>query len=72
MQSISDIKDLSDGKEAVAIHCVNHLDRKYPEFVEYTTTRVAGKDVKLNNEAAFRVCCDCTDGCRVRDHVTVS
>ena len=33
------IKDLSYGKENVAVSCVNSIDRNYPEYVEYSTVR---------------------------------
>ena len=34
------IKDISYGKEAVPISCVNSIDRNYPEYVEYSTDRL--------------------------------
>lgn len=61
------IKDLSYGKENVAISCVNSIDRNYPEYVEYSTVRLPQKDVHLNLEPEFLTSCDCTDDCRRKD-----
>ncbi len=61
------IKDLSYGKENVAISCVNSIDRSFPEYVEYSTTRLPQKDVHLNTDTEFMTSCDCTDDCRRKD-----
>ena len=72
LQTFGDIKDLSYRKEAIPISCVNGVDRQYPEYVEYSTGRVPGKGVDLGYSAQFRVCCDCTDNCRVSSGCAVT
>jgi histone-lysine N-methyltransferase SETDB1 len=62
-KTFCDIKDISYGNEAVPVSCVNGLDRLYPDYVEYSTKRHPGDDVKLNLNSAFMVCCDCEDMC---------
>eukprot|EP00092_Neocalanus_flemingeri_P039054 GFUD01042514.1.p1 GENE.GFUD01042514.1~~GFUD01042514.1.p1 ORF type:complete len:1002 (-),score=358.73 GFUD01042514.1:84-3089(-) len=57
------IKDLSYGKEAVPISCVNSIDRNYPEYVEYSTVRLPQKNVNLNTKEQFLTGCDCKDDC---------
>ena len=59
-----DIKDLSYGNEPVPVSCINGLDGLYPDYVEYSTMRHPGDDVKLNLDPNFLVCCDCTDLCQ--------
>lgn len=66
-REICSIKDLSYGKEAVPISCVNSLDRNYPEYVEYSTARLPQKNVNLNTEEEFLTGCDCQDGCMDKD-----
>ena len=61
------IKDLSYGKENVAISCVNSIGRNFPEYVEYSTVRLPQKDVNLNTDDQFMTSCDCTDDCRRKD-----
>ena len=61
------IKDLSYGKENVAISCVNSIDRNFPEYVEYSTVRLPTDKVKLNTDLEFLAGGDCTDDCRDKD-----
>ena len=61
------IKDLSYGKENVAISCVNSIDRNFPEYVEYSTVRLPQPGVNLNTDEEFLAGCDCTDDCRNKD-----
>ena len=56
--------DLSYGNEPVPVSCINGLDGLYPDYVEYSTHRHPGEDVKLNLDPNFLVCCDCTDMCQ--------
>lgn len=65
-QTFCDIKDLSYGKENVAISCVNGIDRQYPDYVEYSNQRIPAKGVLLNLDTDFLCGCDCTDYCQVR------
>ena len=63
------MKDMSYGKEAVHISCVNAIDRQYPDYVEYASYRIPSKypdPVEINLDPEFLQCCDCTDNCRVR------
>ena len=57
------IKDVSYGKENVAISCVNSIDRNFPEYVEYSTVRLPQAGVNLNTDQEFLAGCDCTDDC---------
>ena len=63
-RTFCDIKDLSYGNEPVPVSCINGLDGMYPDYVEYSTRRHPGDDVKLNLDPNFLVCCDCTDMCQ--------
>ncbi|XP_037083746.1 histone-lysine N-methyltransferase eggless-like [Pollicipes pollicipes] len=58
------IKDISYGKENVAVSCVNSLNRDYPDYVEYSTRRLPTSGVQLNLDSNFLTCCDCTDDCQ--------
>ncbi|XP_048242082.1 histone-lysine N-methyltransferase eggless-like isoform X2 [Haliotis rufescens] len=64
VKTFCDIKDLSYGKEAVPISCINGIDRQYPDYVEYSNQRIPAQGVKLNLDSDFLMCCDCTDNCR--------
>ncbi|XP_067655240.1 histone-lysine N-methyltransferase SETDB1-like isoform X2 [Haliotis asinina] len=64
VKTFCDIKDLSYGKEAVPISCINGIDRQYPDYVEYSNQRIPAQGVKLNLDSDFLICCDCTDNCR--------
>ena len=56
--------DITNGKENVRVSCVNSIERNAPPFVDYTTKRIPRKDVEINTEETFLVCCDCTDDCQ--------
>eukprot|EP00095_Tigriopus_kingsejongensis_P009519 snap_masked-scaffold561_size136864-processed-gene-0.7 protein:Tk09519 transcript:snap_masked-scaffold561_size136864-processed-gene-0.7-mRNA-1 annotation:"histone-lysine n-" len=62
-RELCSIKDVSYGKENVPISCVNSLDKNFPEYVEYSRVRLPQKNVNLNKDEDFLVCCDCTDNC---------
>ncbi|KAL5006352.1 hypothetical protein ScPMuIL_015158 [Solemya velum] len=64
VKTFCDIKDLSYGKENVAISCVNGIDRQYPDYVEYSNQRIPAKGVLLNLDTDFLCGCDCTDYCQ--------
>ena len=51
------IKDVSYGKENVAISCVNSIDRNFPEYVEYSTVRLPQPGVNLNTDPEFLAGC---------------
>ena len=42
------IQDISYGKENFAVSCVNSLDMNYPEYVEYSKTRIPKANVNIN------------------------
>ncbi|ESO12649.1 hypothetical protein HELRODRAFT_187943 [Helobdella robusta] len=60
------VEDFSQGKEPVAVSCVNSLDEQRPDQIEYSTERIPGRGVNLNTDPSFLVGCDCTDNCRDR------
>jgi len=57
------IKDISYGKEAIPIPCINSIDGSYPEYVEYSTIRLPQKKVNINTEVEFLTGCECQDDC---------
>lgn len=59
------ITDLSQGLEEVNISCVNALNTARPDPLVYANVRMPQKDVDLNTNTDFMVCCDCTDNCQV-------
>ncbi|KAL7883134.1 hypothetical protein SRHO_G00007920 [Serrasalmus rhombeus] len=60
------LPDISQGKEAVPVPCVNELDSASPPPLNYTRHRVPAPGVFINTSLDFMVGCDCTDGCRDR------
>ena len=66
-RTVCTIKDISYGKEAVAVPCVNSIDRTYPEYVEYSTVRIPQQQVHINTEEEFLTGCHCQDDCVDRD-----
>ena len=61
--ALTSIKDLSYGVEAVPVPCVNTVDNSYPEYVEYSTSRLPQKGVIINTDQEFLTGCDCVDDC---------
>ena len=45
------------------VPCVNTVDNSYPEYVEYSTSRMPQKGVIINTEEEFLTGCDCVDDC---------
>ncbi|KAL7826326.1 hypothetical protein AOLI_G00315350 [Acnodon oligacanthus] len=60
------LPDVSQGKEAVPVLCVNELDSASPPPLNYTRHRVPAPGVVINTSLDFMTGCDCTDGCRDR------
>ncbi|KAI5087309.1 histone-lysine N-methyltransferase SETDB1-A [Silurus meridionalis] len=60
------LPDISGGKEAVPVPCVNELNDVSPPTLTYTSHRLPASGVFINNNLDFMVGCDCTDGCRDR------
>ncbi|CAH8519243.1 unnamed protein product [Schistosoma turkestanicum] len=65
-KTLTNIVDLSYGKENVPIPCVNSVDNEVPGYIDYTPQRQPIGNVPLLNDSKFLVCCDCTDNCRDR------
>jgi len=60
------IDDITDGKESVPISCVNCIDTKKPEIIEYSSKRIALKGVPLDTNINLMEGCQCEDNCRDR------
>lgn len=60
------LPDISGGKEAVPVSCVNELNDVPPPPLAYTSHRIPAPGVFINTNLDFMVGCDCTDGCRDR------
>ncbi|KAF4080413.1 hypothetical protein AMELA_G00171020 [Ameiurus melas] len=60
------LPDISGGKEAVPVSCVNELNTVSPPPLSYTSHRLPAPGVFINTDLDFMVGCDCTDGCRDR------
>lgn len=56
--------DISAGKEFRVIPCVNNINNKLPQPLEYMTTRRPMPGVNINVESSFLCGCDCTDNCQ--------
>ncbi|XP_021695283.1 histone-lysine N-methyltransferase eggless [Aedes aegypti] len=55
--------DLSDGKEFMAVPCVNYFDDTKPPPCIYSTERIPTEGVNLNLDSDFLCGCDCEDDC---------
>ncbi|XP_055595543.1 histone-lysine N-methyltransferase eggless [Uranotaenia lowii] len=55
--------DLSDGKEYMAVPCVNYFDDTKPPPCIYSTERIPTEGVNLNLDPNFLCGCDCEDDC---------
>lgn len=60
-------QDISYGKEWTPVTCVNSLDHELPLYMDYKTARVPGKDVEINDDDGFLICCDCEDDCQDKE-----
>ncbi|XP_067135489.1 histone-lysine N-methyltransferase SETDB1-like isoform X3 [Centruroides vittatus] len=61
------IKDITQGKEPIPVPCINSINREYPPYVEYSSTRFPAKGVNLNLDEEFLCGCDCEDNCQDRN-----
>lgn len=61
------IKDITQGKEPIPVPCINSINKEYPPYVEYSSTRFPAKGVKLNLDPEFLCGCDCEDDCQDRN-----
>jgi len=64
---LSSIPDMSYGKENVPISCVNSVENNYPEYVEYSNTRIPKDKVFINTDPEFLIGCNCVDDCQDKD-----
>ncbi|XP_055641040.1 histone-lysine N-methyltransferase eggless [Toxorhynchites rutilus septentrionalis] len=55
--------DISDGREFMAVPCVNYFDDSKPPPCIYSTERIPSEGVKLNLDTDFLCGCDCEDDC---------
>ncbi|XP_058815373.1 histone-lysine N-methyltransferase eggless [Topomyia yanbarensis] len=55
--------DLSDGREFMAVPCVNYFDDTKPPPCIYSTERIPSEGVHLNLDTDFLCGCDCEDDC---------
>ncbi|KAK9965900.1 hypothetical protein ABG768_004965 [Culter alburnus] len=57
------LPDISEGREALPLPCVNEVDNKPTPNVSYTKDRFPAPGVSINTSLDFLIGCDCTDGC---------
>lgn len=53
--------------QQVPVSCINSLNKEFPPYVEYSSTRYPGKGVELNLDKEFLCGCDCKDDCQDRE-----
>lgn len=61
--SIVTKNDLSDGRELMAIPCINYYDESMPPPCVYSTEKIPTEGVTINLDEDFLVGCDCVDDC---------
>lgn len=57
------IDDITEGKEAMKVNCINAFDNQRPPPLEYSACRIPMNGVNINTDPEFMSCCDCTDEC---------
>lgn len=57
------LDDLADGKEGMMIPVVNAFDDQKPPDMIYSSVRIPTKNVRIDKDPGFLMCCDCTDDC---------
>ncbi|ROI82007.1 Histone-lysine N-methyltransferase SETDB1-A [Anabarilius grahami] len=57
------LPDISEGREALPLPCVNEVDNKPTPNVSYAKDRFPAPGVSINTSLDFLIGCDCTDGC---------
>ncbi|KAA0186692.1 Histone-lysine N-methyltransferase SETDB1-B [Fasciolopsis buskii] len=65
-KTLTNIADISYGKENIPVPCVNSVDNEVPGYIEYIPKRQPIDKVPLLQDDNFIVCCECTDNCRDR------
>lgn len=58
------IADISNGREARPISCVNNVDEEKPDEYEYSADRIPLRNVPLDVSGKTCDGCDCKDNCR--------
>lgn len=57
------LPDLAGGKEGMPIPVVNAFDNQRPPDMQYSSVRIPTKNVRIDKDPGFLMCCDCTDDC---------
>ncbi|CAO1326729.1 unnamed protein product [Diamesa serratosioi] len=57
------LEDLAEGKEGMMIPVVNAFDDQKPPNMIYSSVRIPTKNVRIDKDPGFLMCCDCTDDC---------
>lgn len=57
------IDDLAEGKEGMPIPVVNAFDDQKPPEMQYSSVRIPTKNVRIDKDPGFLMCCDCKDDC---------
>lgn len=57
------LDDLAGGKEGMPIPVVNAFDNQQPPDMQYSSVRIPTKNVRIDKDPGFLMCCDCTDDC---------
>ena len=58
--------DIAEGKENMAISCVNCVDTIQPDNIEYSEKRIPLEGVPLDTSEDLMEGCSCEDNCRDR------
>lgn len=58
------LRDISNGREKVPVSLINTLNHDTLFNFEYIAEREFDKNIELELDTNFMVCCDCTDDCR--------
>lgn len=59
-----DVLDITDNNEDVFISCVNAIEKEGPIKFTYSSVRIPTKNVYLNLNPDYLVCCSCEDDCK--------
>ena len=57
------LDDLAEGKEGMPIPVLNAFDDQRPPDLQYSSVRIPTKNVRIDKDPGFLMCCDCTDDC---------
>jgi len=62
-RTLVNIKDMSGGKENIPIPLVNSVNGEYHEHFQYSTKKLPQKNVHIEEDVNFMICCSCEDDC---------